>query len=354
MNRLLWTKKLIHPLIAVLVGLITGAAAIAITGEPVFGTYAELWNGAFGNFYYFTSTLTRSVPILLVALGVAVAFKAGFFNLGAEGQMVMGGVAGALAALYIPGPPVIVLPLSILSGFFAGALLSLLATWINIQFKVDLLIVTLLLNYIAVLFAGYLVSGPFKDQTGSAAMAQTEMIESLVWLPKLFAGMSLHAGFIIALVLAVGLYFMMYATTFGYEMRMTGSNPRFAKYGGVHRTKILVTSMLLSGGLAGLAGTSEVLGMQYRFIDGALTTPGYAWTGLMAALLANSNPLGAIAASILLAGLQTGAAGVERNTEVPLEIASIIQAVLILMISSKFVYRVYKKKKGRDVNGTAI
>ncbi|MCK9906457.1 ABC transporter permease, partial [Frankia sp. Cpl3] len=118
-------------------------------------------------------------------------------------------------------------------------------------------------------------------------------------------------------------------TVFGYEVKMTGQNPLFASFGGVNRGKVMFLSMLASGGLAGLAGAVEVLGTQYRYVDGAFTIPGYAWTGLMATLLANSNPLGTTLAAILLAALQTGAMGMERNTEVPLEVSSVIQAVLI-------------------------
>ena len=126
---------------------------------------------------------------------------------------------------------------------------------------------------------------------------------------------------------------------------MLGYNPFFSDYGGINRTRMMLLSMMLSGGLAGLAGTVEVLGMQYRYIDGALTIPGFAWTGLMAALLANSHPIGTAFGAVLLTALQTGAMGVERNTDVPLEIASVIQAVIILFISAKFSYSFYKKWK---------
>ncbi|WP_163103381.1 ABC transporter permease [Peribacillus alkalitolerans] len=347
-------KPLLQPLLAVLIGLITGAIAISIVGEPILATYKEMWMGAFGNFYFVTATLARATPIILVGLGVALSFRAGIFNLGAEGQMVLGAISAALVAFYFPGPGIIKVFAALSAGIIAGGLWSLLAGWMEAKFKVQLLISTLLLNYIAILFASYLAAEPFQDKSGSAALAQTPMIDQSAWLPKLFTGMSLHSGFLIAIIGAVILYVILRLTSLGYEVRMLGYNPFFASYGGVNKTKILFISMFISGGFSGLAGTVEVLGSQYRFVDGALTGSGFAWTGIMAALLASSNPLGIVVAGVLLAALETGAMGLERNTEVPLEIASVIQAVLILLISAKITYKWVKRKKiGGEVHGVA-
>ncbi|TCZ78809.1 ABC transporter permease [Paenibacillus albiflavus] len=345
---------LIHPLIALLIGLCVGAVAIATLGEPVFHTYGEMWKGAFGSFYFFTNTLTRAVPIILVGLGLSLAFRAGFFNLGAEGQMVLGAMAAALTALYFPGPGLVKLIAALIAAVIAGGLWSAFAGWLDAKFKIDLLITTLLMNYIAVLFTGYLAAKPFRDTSGSAAMAQTPMIDQSAWLPKLFAGSSLHAGIIIAIIGAIVLTWIMRNTIFGYEMNMTGSNPFFAAFGGVKRLPMVLSAMFVSGGFAGLAGSVEVLGMQYRFIDGALTGPSYAWSGLMAALLASNNPIGTVFAAILLAALQTGGMGIERNTEVPMEITSVIQAVIIVFISAKLTFAFIKRKKERKANGTTV
>jgi general nucleoside transport system permease protein len=342
-----------QPLIAVLIGILTGALAISMIGESVLNTYKVMWNGAFGSFYFVTATFARATPIIFIGVGLALAFRAGVFNMGAEGQMVLGAIAAALAALYIPGPGILKIISALVAGILAGGLWALLAAWMEAKFKVQLLISTLLLNYVAVLFAGYLVAEPFQDKTGSAALAQTPMVDQAAWLPKLFPGMSLHFGFILAIVCAAILYFILKYTSAGYEVRMLGYNPFFAEYGGINKTKVLFFSMFFSGGIAGLAGTAEVLGSQYRYVEGALTVPGYAWTGLMAALLANSNPLGTAIAAILLAALQTGAMGMERNTEVPLEIASVIQGVLILFISAKFAFNWWNlRKKAGAANGS--
>ena len=336
---------LLQPIIAVIIGLLAGAIAIVLLGDSVIDTYAEMWKGAFGSFYFLTNTLTRATPIILTGLGVALAFRAGFFNMGSTGQMVLGGLAAAITALYLPGPGWMVLVVSLVVGMAIGGLWSLFAGYMDAKFGINLLISTLLLNYIASLFAGYMVAFPLKDQSGSAAMAQTPMIDKSIWLPKLFSGMSLHAGFILAIVAAIALYIFIQKSVSGYEIRMLGNNPFFAAYGGVKRGRMMVVAMLTSGALAGLAGAGEVLGTQHRYLDGALASADYGWSGIMATLLASSNPLGTAVAGILLAALQTGAMGVERNTNVPLEVASVIQAVLTLFVSARFGYAFLKRRK---------
>lgn len=349
-----WIKPLLQPLIALALGLGVGALAIVIVGGSITETYAEMWKGAFGNFYFITNTLARATPIILIGLGVALAFRAGFFNMGSEGQMVLGALSAAVTAIYLPGPGWLKLVGALLAGMIAGGIWSALAGWLDARFRMNLLITTLLLNYIAIYFAGYMVTYPLKDTSGSAAMAQTVMLDKSAWLPKLFQGYSLHAGFLLALIGTILLYLFMKHTVKGYEIRMLGGNPLFASYGGVQRGKLMLASMFVSGGLAGLAGSVEVLGTQYRYLDGALTSPGYAWSGIMATLLAGSNPIGTAVAAILIAALQTGGMGMERNTEVPLEVSSIIQAVLILFVSARLTYTFIKRKKAGAKNGPVV
>ncbi|GKU75609.1 ABC transporter permease [Paenibacillus sp. L3-i20] len=347
-------RSLLQPLLAIIVGLAVGAVAIVIVGGSITETYAEMWKGAFGNFYFITNTLSRATPIILIGLGVALAFRAGFFNMGSEGQMVLGALSAALAAIYVPGPGWLKIIAALFAGIIAGGIWSAFAGWLDAKFRMNLLITTLLLNYIAIFFASYMVTYPFKDNTGSAALSQTIMLDQPAWLPKLFSGYSLHVGFVLAVVGAIILYAYLKHTVKGYEIRMLGGNPLFASYGGIQRGKLMIASMFVSGGLAGLAGSVEVLGTQYRFIDGALTAPGYAWSGIMATLLAGSHPLGTAVAAILLAALQTGGMGMERNTEVPLEVSSIIQAVLILFVSAKLTLSFIKRKKAGAKDGSAV
>ncbi|MBH5317057.1 ABC transporter permease [Paenibacillus sp. GSMTC-2017] len=347
-------RSLVQPLLAIIVGLVVGAIAIVIVGGSITETYAEMWKGAFGNFYFLTNTLSRATPIILIGLGVALAFRAGFFNMGSEGQMVLGALSAALTAIYLPGPGWLKIIGALFAGIIAGGVWSAFAGWLDAKYRMNLLITTLLLNYIATYFAAYMVTYPFKDNTGSAAMSQTVMLEKEAWLPKLFDGYALHAGFLFAVIGAIILYLFLKHTVKGYEIRMLGGNPLFASYGGVKRGKLMIMSMFVSGGLAGLAGSVEVLGTQYRYLDDALTSPGYAWSGIMATLLAGSHPLGTSVAAILLAALQTGGMGMERNTEVPLEVSSIIQAVLILFVSAKLTLSFIKRKKAGAKDGSAL
>jgi len=346
-------NSLAQPLIAIFMGLLVGALAMIVLDEPIIDTYIQLWNGAFGSQYLFFSTLARTTPILLIGLGVGIAFRAGFFNLGGEGQMVLAAMSAALTALYMPGSGIVKLLAAIVVSFLVGGGWSVLAGWMQAKFKIQIVISTLLMNYIAVLLASYLASRPFQDRSGSAALAQTKMIDTAVWLPKLIQGMNIHFGFILAIFIALILFITFRYTAIGYEVNMLGKNPLFALYGGVKKTNVMLGSMLVSGGLAGFAGAFEVLGSHYRFIDGALTSPGYAWAGIMAALLAKSNPIGIIFTSLFLAALHTGSLGLERNTNVPMEIADVIQAVLILFITAKLSFSWFKmRKKEGDAHGT--
>ena len=347
-----WLGALAAPLTAIALGLVVGAVMIAAAGGSVLETYAEMWKGAFGSLYFTASTFARATPISLVGLGVALAFRAGFFNLGAEGQMILGALAAAFAALHVPGPAVVKLVSAVLAGMAAGGLWSAFAGWLDTRFRMNLLITTLLFNYIAALFAGYLVAFPLKDKASTGA-AQTAMLDKSVWLPKLLSGTTLHAGFVVAVLVAILLTLFLRYTVKGYEIRMLGSNPLFAGYGGIRRGRIMLIGMIASGALAGLAGTFEVLGTQYRYIDNMLTSPGYAWSGIMAALIAGSNPIGTAAAAILLAALQTGGMGVERNTDIPLEISNIIQAALILFVSARITVLFIRRRKEKPADGNA-
>lgn len=349
-NKLL--QPLVGPIVAIFLGLLAGSIAILVAGGSIAETYSEMWKGAFGSFYFFTSTLSRATPVILIGMGAVIAFRSGFFNLGAEGQMVLGGLSAALVGLYLPGPGWLVCIAALIAGVVAGGIWSAMAGYFDVRFRVNLLITTLLLNYIATLFAGYMVAYPFKDRTGSAAMAQSAMLDSSLWLPKLFKGMAVHSGLIIAVIAVIALYVYLTKSVSGYEARMLGGNPLFAVYGGIKRTSLMIATMFASGGLAGLAGATEVLGSQYRFIDNAFSSADYAWTGIMAALLANANPIGTAVAAFFLAALQTGGMGVELNTEVPLEIGAVIQAVLILFITVKFTMSFWKRRKGRNRDGS--
>lgn len=322
------------PLLAIAVALLVGAFAVLAAGESPLTAYAELFRGAFGTPTNLGATLTRSIPIILTGLGIGFAFRAGLFNIGAEGQMILGGLAAAVTANALVGlPPVLLLPLVVAAGCLLGALWALLAGLWEAHYAAPLVITTLLLNFVAALFASYLVSHPLRDVTGGGALAQTAMISLDVRLPVIVPGTRLHLGVVAILVLPLAVTWFQRHTVLGYSMRMAGLNRRFAEYGGVPMRRLILLTMFVSGGIAGLAGVIEVLGVHFRYIDNMVTAPGFAWTGLVAALLALMNPLATVAAGFFLAALEVGAAGMQRNTDVPLQLVDVVQATIIALIA---------------------
>lgn len=340
-------KKLWQPLLAIFVGLLIGAVVIVAIGENPLQIYAVMLKGGFGTLYYFLATLTRSIPIIMCGVGAAFAWRAGYINIGGEGQMIVGGFMATVTALYIPVKGPVGILIVILAGMLFGGLYALLASWLDKRFGVILLISTLMFNYIAHYITYYFVAYPLKDNTIDGIVAKTAQVDKSLWLKRFsfVTGTTFHTGFFIAL-LAVGiLIFITRKTIFGYESRMVGLNPDFAQYGGVKSKKVMYLTMLGSGALCGLGGTLEVLGLKHLYMHGMLKSPSYAWTGLMAALIANLDPVGTVICAIFLAGLQTGGSALERNTTVPLEITTIIQAVITLLVSAKLLVRIVEVRK---------
>ena len=322
------------PLIAALIAMAAGGLLMLATGHDPIAAYRALVEGALGGRggANLMATLARATPIVGLGLAAAVALRGGFLNLGGEGQLVLGALAAALVALHTPLPPVLLLPACLAGGALAGAAWALLATVFERRFGVSLLIGTLLLNYPARYLASYLANHPFRDV--ASGMTQTFRVPEELELPTLTAGGRLHAGALLILFLVLATDWIIRRTRVGYELRMTGLNPRFARYGGIATARLGWQVMLASGAIAGLVGALEVLGTHHRFIDGALTAPLYAWTGLMAALLAASSPLGALAAGLFLAGVHTGGFGMERGAHVPRELSRVLQALMILVIAT--------------------
>ena len=249
----------------------------------------------------------------------------------ARRPLVLGALAAALVTLELPVDGPLLLPLALLAGALAGGLYASLATLLDARYRVPILISTLLLNYPARYLASYAVTHPWRDV--ASGMTQTARVPEAAQLPLLPGG-RLHAGSLLIVLLVVLAAWILRRTTTGYELRMTGLNADFARYGGIDVDRLGFGVMFASGALAGLVGAVEVLGVHHRFIDGALTQPLYAWTGLMAALLAGSSPLGVLLAGLLFAALQTGGFGMECRAGVPRELARVVQALVVLLVAA--------------------
>ena len=339
------------PLVATFFGLLVGAIVILICGENPIIVYASMFQKAFIKPYYLAETLTRSTPVIICALATAMSWRAGYINIGVEGQMVTGTIVAAIVALKMPGPAILVMIVEWLAGMAAGALYALIPAVIQRKFGASLIIISLMLNYVANNITSYLVTYPLKDTSGDAIAIQTPSFREGIKLMRFFKGNTLNVGFIIAILLTVFMIFYEKKTVLGYESKMTGYNPHFAKYGGVKEKKVMMITMALSGAIGAIAGCTYAFGVSGRFIDGMLTSTNFAWTGLMAALIADLNPIGIFISSVFLSGLQIGGSTLQRSMSIPSEIATIIQCCITLFVSIKIVINFKHKKKHNEVKG---
>lgn len=332
-------------LVAVLAGLIVGGLIMAATGnDPVKGV-AGLIQGGFFSGYSIASTLTRATPVIFAAVSAALTWGSGYSSMGAQGQMIIGAITAAIVAPRISGPAWLVIVLTLLASMVAGALFSLLSGFVSARFDAYLLVITLMFNYIADYLASYLTNYVFLDPFALDKLAiQTQKIENGV-LARIFAKYTTHYGFIISLAVVLISYFVVNRTSFGYKIRMTGLNSRFAEYGGIQSKKTMYRVLLISGAIAGLGGCCEVLGSKFRYVDKMITSPGYSWSGITASLMSNYNIIGCLFSSIFLAGITVGGSVIELSLNIPSEITAIIQGVITMLATARIVL---KRKKNRN------
>ena len=314
--------------LAILTGAIIGALLILLSGHNPASAYWAILVGALA-VQNLPDTLNWAAPLVGMTLVAAAPLRGGMVNLGGDGQLVIGGLVAALVPLYLPAPGPVAAAAAILAAMLASGLYASLAAWGETRFGVPMLISSLLLSYPAVGVASYVVGFPLRDTT--TGLAETVMIPTSARLPSIVG--PLNVGLILIAIAAAVFVFYDRCTVGGYELRMRGLNPRFAAYGGVRLNSQTMRIMFASGAIAGLVGAIIVLGSQYRFQDGALVTPSYTWSGLMAALLAGGGPLGAIGAGLFFAILQTGGFAMQRETAIPRVLTMVLQAIIILFLA---------------------
>ena len=291
---------------------------------------AALWNGAFGSWYALTSaTLVRAVPLVVIGLGIAVAFRGGAFNIGAEGQFYAGAIAATWVGLHVAGrPSVVALPAVLAAAVLAGAAWVAVPVWLRHRFGVLEVISTLLLNFVAESLVSLMVQGPLQES--QHIYPQSDPISEAARLP-LLPGTRLHAGFALALAAALALWFVFARTLWGFRLRAVGAGPRAAEISGrIDARRMGATALLLSGALAGLAGGIEVSGVSYALFQNL--SPGYGYTGIAVAMLARLHPLGVLAAGILFGALEAGAGAMQRDAGVPAVAVYVVEAVVILVV----------------------
>jgi simple sugar transport system permease protein len=338
------------PVASFVLALLFGAVLLALAGANPWQTYRAMLEGAFGTpaqwtqgeFYGLTETLVKATPIMLTGLGVSIAFRMLFWNIGAEGQLVMGGFAAGAVALWAPTwlpflPPWAYLPLMFVAGFLGGALWGLIPAALKAYLRVNEIITTLMLNYIAILWVQHLYYGPWKDPQGYG-FPGTAQFPEFAWLPRLTG--RLHWGLIIALVAAAFIWLVLDRTRWGYEIRLIGENQVAARYAGISITRNIILVMLLSGGLAGLAGMTEVAGISHRLQQGLAV--GYGFTAIIVAWLAKLNPWGVILVSILLAGLLVGGDQIQIVMGLPASVALVLQGAILFFMLGGDIFTRYR------------
>ncbi len=316
------------PIIAVLSALMVCSLLIVWTGTSVIDAYALLLKGAFGSAFALNETLTRSIPLIFTGLAAAVAFRARFYNIGGEGQLY----AGALAATFfgtglITLPPFLMIPFLMLRGALAGGALLLVPVLLKTRLNVDEVVTTLLLNFVVILLVGYLIEGPWKDPMAMGWPQAASIIDEGV-LPPLLARGRLHAGLIVAVLAAVLIWVMMRMTALGFEIRAVGHNAKAAAFAGIPVGRTIVVTALISGGLAGMAGVSETAGLKgYLTLD---LSPGFGYTGIAVAMLAQLHPLAVVPAAVFLSAMFVGADAMSRAVNIPTYIADVMVGVSVL------------------------
>lgn len=337
-------QTLLDVLTILLLTLVISALLIVACGASPAEAAGLFVKGIFGTKSSFAEIFVKACPLILTGLGCAVAFRTGFFNIGAEGQFYVGALAATLVALGLPQVPGVVrIVLCFVAAFVCGGLWALIAAVFKTRFNISEIIVTIMLNYIVINFLGYAVRSFLMDPAGN--VPQSAKIDQAVQLPNLITSTRFHAGIVLAFVLAAVVWFLMEKTTVGYELKAVGLNPRAAACNGVPVVRSIISSAFLSGGLAAIAGSIEVLAIQKKLMEGISADCGY--TAVLIALVAFNRPLGVVAVAILYAAMEVGASSMQRQLGVPSAIVSILIGVVVVLILAKELLRWYNlRKKG--------
>jgi simple sugar transport system permease protein len=318
--------------VSVALAVLVGGFLMLVNSENPVTAYVALVQSALGSQIGIASTLAAATPLIFTGLSVAVAFRAGMFNIGSERQLYLGGLVGGLIGIYVAGVAGIVLiPLALVGGTLAGALFAYVFGFLRVQFGTNEVVTTIMANYLAQFFVDYLVNGPLKP--ASAAVGTTQNILPAARLPILVATTTLSIGFLLALAAVALIWLLFERTVLGYEMKMGGWNILAARYGGVPTGSVLLKAMIISGALAGLGGVVEILGSEHRVVQDF--SPGYGFTGILIALMAFNDPIAILPVSILFGMLSVGAVGMELQSGVPNELSEVVQALIILFIAAQ-------------------
>ena len=308
-----------------------GSIAMLLAHVSPIDGFSALFDGAFGTTSEFTETLVSATALLFPALGIALAFRAGLFNIGAEGQLILGGLAAGVAGVFVPGPPVLSIVVTLVAGALAGGVWGGIAGFLKARFNANEVIATLMLNVVAALLATYAVNGPLHFPT--AEEGETPLLAHSAWLPTIVPETRLTIAVILVVVLAVVLRWVFTRTVYGFELRAAGEAPEAARRSGIDLSRIAFSAMALSGAIAGLGGATLVTGVLHRFNTGL--SPGYGFVAIAVALVGNLEPLWIMVAAFAFGILQNGALSMQAEANVPRDIVNVIEGLVIIALAGR-------------------
>jgi simple sugar transport system permease protein len=344
--------------LSIFLAFIVGSVFILMTGNSPIDAYGALFGGSLLGLSRIGETLLKTTPLIFTGLSIAFAFRCGLFNIGAEGQFVIGSLFTVAAAYIFRGlPGFLLIPVILCAGAIGGGLWAAIPGYLKAKLGIHEVLVTIMLNYVSLFLSNFFVRtflNPSRLQ-GTEVKAYSVMLPEHARLPLLsdiipgFGSSSAHVGILIAIAVAILIWFVLFKTTFGYEIRSVGSNPTGAEYGGISVAKNIISAMVVSGMLAGLAGATLVSGLTFK-IDQAAGTPQYGFTGIAVALVGKNHPLGVLASALLFGVLSNGARKMQI-AGIPQEVVGIIQGVIIIFIAGevilKYVPDMIKKRKNK-------
>lgn len=349
-----WISRLFDsllPVFATLAALVIGAVMLLFLKVNPIEAYKALWDGAFGSSNAFAETLVKATPLLLVALGICISFRGDVINIGGEGQMIVGAILATWIGLTFTGlPGWLGITLAMLAGFLGGAVWGGIPGFLKAYFSVNEILSTVMMNAIAVQLMNFLLRGPMIDPSQAelaSKIPQTARLLEIFRLPRLVPT-RLHLGALIAVILAILVYILLWRTTLGYRIRAVGQNPHASRYAGIKVQRYVVLALLLSGAFSGLAGATQVFGVNYRMItDGSASgfTGSAGFNGIVAALFGQLHPIWSIPASILFGALLVGANKMQRMVQVPSALVIALNGLVVVFVVSSEIWRRQRQRR---------
>lgn len=336
---------LVTPVVGILFGLAVSAVVIALQGVNPLVAYKSLFLGAFGSWDSFTFTLLRFIPLAFTGLAVTLAYRGGIFNIGAEGQLYMGALVSTWVASGFPQMPrALLVPLAILAGMAAGGLFAFIPGYLKAKRNYNEILITILLNYIGIYLVGMAVSSFLKEP--GQTIPQSIMLPENARIPSFLGSRYLHVGILLVFVAAAVLYLLLWQTRWGYEIRSVGMSEKGALYAGVPVKRVMILTMTASGMLASLAGSMEILGVQYRLMENFMV--GYGYDAIPVALLGGLHPAGTLLAALFFGALRNGANAMQITVNIPVAIIYMVQGLSIMGILAVSALRtIFFKGKGK-------